>query len=70
MATELEGAIRSIVMMDMSPPLLTIEVVSPKQENRDYRYKRTEYAARGIAEYWIVDPLTQKVTILCTGKDL
>jgi Uma2 family endonuclease len=50
--------------MDMSPPLLVVEVVSPKQENRDYRYKRTEYAARGIAEYWIVDPLAQKVTIL------
>ncbi len=64
LATELEGATRSIVMMDMSPPLLAVEVVSPKQENRDYRYKRTEYAARGIAEYWIVDPIAQKVTIL------
>jgi Uma2 family endonuclease len=64
LATELENATRSIVMMDMSPPLLAIEVVSPKQENRDYRYKRTEYAARGIAEYWIVDPIAQKVTIL------
>jgi Uma2 family endonuclease len=51
-------------MMDMAPPLLAIEVVSLKQENRDYRYKSTEYAARVIAEYWIVDPLAQKVTIL------
>jgi Uma2 family endonuclease len=34
-----------------------VEVVSPGKENqdRDYRYKRSEYAARGIAEYWIVD---------------
>jgi Uma2 family endonuclease len=64
LATELADATRSIVMMDMSPPLLAVEVVSPKQENRDYRYKRTEYAARGIAEYWIVDPIAQKVTIL------
>ncbi len=64
LATELEGATRSIVMMDMAPPLLAVEVVSPKQEKRDYRYKRTEYAARGIAEYWIVDPIVQKVTIL------
>ncbi len=40
-------------------------MVSPGQTNRDrdYRYKRTEYAARGIAEYWIVDPETQQVTI-------
>ncbi len=56
----------------MPPPLLVVEVVSPNQEKRDYRYKRTEYAARGIAEYWIVDPLAeplqgriaQKVTVL------
>ncbi len=64
LAAEMKGATRSLVLMDMSPPLLAVEVVSPKQENRDYRYKRTEYAARGIAEYWIVDPIEQKVTIL------
>lgn len=64
LAAEMKGSTRSIVLMDMSPPLLAVEVVSPKQENRDYRYKRTEYAARGIAEYWIVDPIEQKVTIL------
>lgn len=64
LATALEGASRSTVMLDMPPPLLVVEVVSPGQENRDYRYKRSEYAARGIAEYWIVDPLQQKVTVL------
>ena len=64
LATELEGASRSIVLMDMPPPLLAIEVISPKQEKRDYRYKRSEYAARGIAEYWIVDPIQKQVTIL------
>jgi Uma2 family endonuclease len=64
LAAEMKGATRSIVLMDMPPPLLALEVVSPKQENRDYRYKRTEYAARGIAEYWIVDPIEQKVTVL------
>jgi Uma2 family endonuclease len=60
----LVGASRSTVMLDMPPPLLVVEIVSPKQENRDYRYKRSEYAARGIAEYWIVDPMQQKVTVL------
>uniref|UniRef100_UPI00286DA18E Uma2 family endonuclease n=1 Tax=Chamaesiphon sp. VAR_69_metabat_338 TaxID=2964704 RepID=UPI00286DA18E len=64
LAAEMDGASRSIVLMDMPPPLLVVEVVSPNQEKRDYRYKRTEYAARGIAEYWIVDPLAQKVTVL------
>jgi Uma2 family endonuclease len=49
----------------MPPPALVIEVVSPGQANRerDYRYKHTEYAARGIAEYWIVDPETTQVTL-------
>jgi Uma2 family endonuclease len=64
LATTMEGSTRSIVLMDMPPPLLVVEVVSPNQAKRDYRYKRSEYAARGIAEYWIVDPTEQKVTIL------
>ena len=64
LATALEGASRSIVLMDMPPPLLAVEVVSPNQEKRDYRYKRSEYAARGISEYWIVDAIQQQVTIL------
>lgn len=61
----LVGAKRSILTRDMPPPVLVIEVVSPGQENRDrdYRFKRTEYAARGIAEYWIIDPEMQQVTV-------
>jgi Uma2 family endonuclease len=64
LATEMSGATRAVVLMDMPPPLLVVEVVSPNQEKRDYRYKRSEYAARGIAEYWIVDPIARQVTIL------
>ena len=60
----MEGATRSLILMDMPSPVLVVEVVSPNQENRDYRYQRSEYAARGIAEYWIVDPIAQKVTVL------
>jgi Uma2 family endonuclease len=60
----MQGATRSLVLMDMPPPLLVVEIVSPNQENRDYRYKRSEYAARGIMEYWIVDPIAEKLTIL------
>jgi Uma2 family endonuclease len=63
-AAILKGATRSIILMDMPPPLLVVEVVSPNQEKRDYRYKRSEYAARGIAEYWIVDPIQARVTVL------
>ena len=62
LAIAMSGASRSLVFMDM-PPLLVVEVVSPNQASRDYRYKRSEYAARGIAEYWIVDLIAQKVTV-------
>jgi Uma2 family endonuclease len=50
----------------MPPPALVVEVVSPGKvnEDRDYRYKRSEYAARGIPEYWIVDPSKVQVTVL------
>ena len=66
LAQAMEGASRSIVMPDMPPPQLVVEVVSPgsKNQERDYRYKRSQYQARGIAEYWIVDPIQQKVTVL------
>lgn len=64
LATAMEGAKRSTVMPEMPPPLLVVEVVSPNQSSRDYRYKRSEYAARGVAEYWIVDPILQQVTVL------
>jgi Uma2 family endonuclease len=62
----LAGANRSTVMMEMPPPVLAVEIVSAGKENedRDYRYKRSEYGARGIAEYWIVDPSQAQVTVL------
>jgi Uma2 family endonuclease len=44
--------------------VLAIELVSPDSIKRDYRFKRAEYAAFGIPEYWIVDPAEQKVTLL------
>jgi Uma2 family endonuclease len=64
LAVAMDGAKRSIVMPEMPAPALVVEVVSPNQSDRDYRYKRSEYAARGIAEYWIVDPILAKVTVL------
>ncbi len=61
----LVGQPSNTITQDMPPPILVVEVVSPGQDNRnrDYRYKRTEYAARGIAEYWIIDPEMQQVTL-------
>ncbi|MBF2029469.1 MAG: Uma2 family endonuclease [Oscillatoriales cyanobacterium C42_A2020_001] len=63
-AIALKGATQCLITHNMPPPLLVVEVVSPNQENRDYRHKRTEYAGRQIPEYWIVDPIAQKITVL------
>jgi Uma2 family endonuclease len=62
----LAGAKRSIILSDMPPPALVVELVSPgsANEQRDYRYKRSEYAARGIAEYWLIDPHQAQVIVL------
>ena len=54
----------------MTSPLLVVEVVSPESVKRDYRYKRSEYAAIGIDEYWIVDPIQQQVSILILDEGL
>jgi Uma2 family endonuclease len=61
----LTSATQSVLLRDMPPPLVIIEVVLPGTANhdRDYHYKRTEYAAREIAEYWIIDPEMQQFTL-------
>lgn len=45
---------------------LAIEIVSdgPDARRRDLETKRVEYAAAGIAEYWIVDPELREITVL------
>lgn len=43
---------------------LVVEVVSPDDPERDYVLKRQEYAEAGIAEYWIVDPMREVITVL------
>jgi Uma2 family endonuclease len=56
---------RGTIALEMPPPELIVEVVSPglTNQNRDYRFKRSEYAARGVPEYWAIDPEESKVTL-------
>ncbi|MEH2052375.1 Uma2 family endonuclease [Nostoc sp.] len=49
-------------ILKTAPPLL-VEVVSPESIDRDYNQKTSEYAAMGMVEYWIVDPLENKITV-------
>jgi Uma2 family endonuclease len=53
----------AIINFNEPPPLLVVEVVSPSTKTDDYRSKRSEYGLLEIAEYWIVDPIAQKVTL-------
>ncbi|NES19239.1 MAG: Uma2 family endonuclease [Symploca sp. SIO3E6] len=61
---------RLTITLNMAPPQLVVEVVSPyrnqNDENyrRDYVDKRLQYEQLGIPEYWIIDPKAKVVTVL------
>ncbi|NEQ70034.1 MAG: Uma2 family endonuclease [Symploca sp. SIO2D2] len=61
---------RLTITLNMAPPQLVVEVVSPyrnqNDENyrRDYVDKRLQYEQLGIPDYWIIDPQAQVVTVL------
>ena len=40
-----------------------IEIASPSDSHRDYGIKLFKYRTAGVREYWIVNPLTQIVTV-------
>ncbi|MEM1255526.1 MAG: Uma2 family endonuclease [Cyanobacteria bacterium P01_H01_bin.21] len=54
----------AVIRLNESPPLLVVEVVSESTKVVDYRAKRSEYSVLDIPEYWIVDPIVRKITIL------
>jgi Uma2 family endonuclease len=53
----------AVIDLNEPPPLLVVEVVSESTKSADYRSKYTEYSVLEIPEYWIVDPVEEKVTI-------
>ena len=53
-----------MITLNQPVPLLIVEVVSESTKRTDYRAKKAEYSVLEISEYWIVDPLENKVTIL------
>ena len=40
-----------------------IEVVSPSSKTIDYHIKLFKYCNTGVREYWIVDPLKNRITV-------
>jgi Uma2 family endonuclease len=57
---------RLAVPLNTVPPQLIAEVVSPGVENetRDLKSKRAQYAARGIPEYWLLEPHNRQIQVL------
>ena len=51
-------------------PALVAEVVSARSGDRDSRIKREEYLAYGLTEYWIVDFLARRFTLLTRDGDV
>jgi Uma2 family endonuclease len=45
-------------------PDIAVEVVSRESRQRDYGEKRQLYEEAGVAEYWIIDPIQQRVEFL------
>lgn len=60
----------AVIDLDEPPPLLVVEVVSPSTKTEDYRAKRAEYDILEIPEYWIVDPLSEQITIFVAEDGL
>lgn len=53
----------AVIELYEPPPLLVVEIVSDSTRSQDYKAKRAEYAVLNIPEYWVVDPIQEKVTI-------
>ncbi|MGK7945649.1 MAG: Uma2 family endonuclease [Microcystaceae cyanobacterium] len=68
-ASEIKELVDKSAIVEV-PPLLIVEIVSPESVTIDYRYKRSEYAALGVNEYWIIDAKNEKITILLLEEGL
>ena len=60
---------KGLIPQTTQPPILVVEVVSPGKPgednyDRDYIAKPKEYAARGIPEFWQVDPTPDRAVVI------
>ena len=74
MRSEHRKIAKKAITLEMPPPTFVAEMVSPGSESsdsylRDYVWKRAQYEALGIPEYWIVDPHREQVTVLILMED-
>jgi len=53
----------------LGPPDMIIEIISPKNSQRDTRDKFEIYQEHGVREYWIVSPNDETVTVFVSGEN-
>lgn len=51
-------------------PDWVIEIISPSSRAMDYFTKLFQYQKSGVREYWIVDPIKQRITVYFFEKEL
>ncbi len=51
------------------PADLVVEIVSPESIARDWREKYLEYEAAGVREYWVIDPMAQRIEMYTLGTN-
>ena len=52
-----------------SLPAIGIEVLSPSTRSVDLKEKLPQYAARGVPEYWVFDPVNRGFSLHLLGDD-
>jgi Uma2 family endonuclease len=51
-------------------PIVVVEVLSPSTKSTDLTDKRSEYAKRGISEYWMINPKAFDIKVLRLENDV
>jgi Uma2 family endonuclease len=54
----------STIFRDEPAPIVVVEVLSPSTKSTDLTDKRSEYAKRGISEYWMINPKALDIKVL------
>lgn len=54
----------AVIRLPEASLILVAEVISPSTKSTDLGEKRSEYADRGINEYWLIDPVKKVVLVL------
>ena len=54
----------AVILRSEPAPVLVAEVLSASTQLTDLSEKKVEYACRGIAEYWLIDPKQGCITVL------